>query len=158
MPGMEKNYIKEVYFDILSIKMKHLSRLSLFIGLLVLSNSVCAAVYKYTDKNGKVHYSDHPFVYKWLCALAIYPTPNWEMTIAIGRALEPKGVAVNFDNLLLLSRISRGNPGVDGFPVQWCLSSSFRGHIRNASRVLIPQMKSFVPRRMIMRKFLHRWQ
>ena len=43
---------------------------------------------------------DHPTVYQWLCALAVYPSPNWEITIAIGRALEPRGVEVNFDNLL----------------------------------------------------------
>lgn len=41
----------------------------------------------------------------WLQALSVYPSPTWELTIAIGKALEPQGVVVNFDNLLLLARI-----------------------------------------------------
>lgn len=45
---------------------------------------------------------DHPAVYRWLCALAVYPNPNWQLTLGIGRAI---GAPVNFDNLLLLSRI-----------------------------------------------------
>lgn len=56
---------------------------------------------------------DYPSVYQWLCALAVYPAPIWAMTIAIGRALEPKGVEVNFENLLLLSRI----PWLQGQPL-----------------------------------------
>jgi acyl carrier protein len=47
----------------------------------------------------------HPDVYKWMCALAVCPQPNWETTIAIGKALKPKGVEVTFDKLLLLARI-----------------------------------------------------
>lgn len=46
--------------------------------------------------------SDYPQVYRWLCALAVYPEANWQMTLAIGRAID---APVNFDNLLLLSRI-----------------------------------------------------
>lgn len=45
---------------------------------------------------------DYPEVYRWLCALAVYPNPNWQLTLGIGRAI---GAPVNFDNLLLLSRI-----------------------------------------------------
>lgn len=44
----------------------------------------------------------YPQVYRWLCALAVYPEANWQMTLAIGRAID---APVNFDNLLLLSRI-----------------------------------------------------
>lgn len=45
---------------------------------------------------------EYPQVYRWLCALAVYPEANWQMTLAIGRAID---APVNFDNLLLLSRI-----------------------------------------------------
>ena len=45
---------------------------------------------------------DYPEVYRWLCALAVYPNPHWQLTLGIGRAI---GAPVNFDNLLLLSRI-----------------------------------------------------
>lgn len=48
---------------------------------------------------------DHPQVFEWLCALVIYPKPTWEITIAVGHALRDFGVEVNYDNLLLLSRI-----------------------------------------------------
>ncbi|MEK7253797.1 MAG: carboxypeptidase-like regulatory domain-containing protein, partial [Bacteroidota bacterium] len=41
-------------------------------------------------------------LYRWLCALAVYPKPEWSLTIAIGRAL---GMETNYDNLLILSRI-----------------------------------------------------
>lgn len=53
----------------------------------------------------KSYLKDHPQLYRWLCALAVYPDPNWTITIAIGRALEPLGVKVTFDNLLILSQI-----------------------------------------------------
>lgn len=46
-----------------------------------------------------------PDVYKWLCALAVCPQPNWETTIAIGKALKPEGVEVTFDKLLLMARV-----------------------------------------------------
>ncbi|MCB0519767.1 MAG: SUMF1/EgtB/PvdO family nonheme iron enzyme [Saprospiraceae bacterium] len=48
---------------------------------------------------------DHPALYLWLCALAVYPKPDWSITLAIGRALAPLGVDLNYDNLLLISRI-----------------------------------------------------
>ena len=41
-------------------------------------------------------------LYRWLCALAVYPTPTWEITLAIGAALD---IPLNADNLLLLARI-----------------------------------------------------
>ena len=47
----------------------------------------------------KIIYSDYPQVYRWLCALAVYPEASWQMTLAIGRAID---APVNFDNLLLL--------------------------------------------------------
>ncbi len=48
---------------------------------------------------------DHPNLYKWLGALAVYPTPRWDMTLAIGRALSEEEVDVTYDNLLMLCRI-----------------------------------------------------
>lgn len=39
---------------------------------------------------------------RWFRALAVFPIPSWEMTIAIGRAL---GVNISYDNLLRLARI-----------------------------------------------------
>lgn len=47
----------------------------------------------------------YPNLYKWLAAIALYPKPEWNMTLAIGRALLPVGVEVTYDNLLVLSRI-----------------------------------------------------
>lgn len=41
-------------------------------------------------------------LYHWFCALALYPTPTWEITLAIGAAL---GIPLNADNLLILARI-----------------------------------------------------
>ena len=41
-------------------------------------------------------------LYRWFCALALYPTPTWEITLAIGAALD---VPLNADNLLLMARI-----------------------------------------------------
>lgn len=48
------------------------------------------------------YFRDYPQVYRWFCALAVYPEANWQLTLAIGKAIE---APVNFDNLLLLSRI-----------------------------------------------------
>lgn len=50
----------------------------------------------------KEYLKEHPEVFRWLKALAVYPDPTWNVTIAIGKEI---GVDVNFDNLLLLSRI-----------------------------------------------------
>lgn len=47
----------------------------------------------------------YPQLLTWLRALAVYPTPTWEITLAIGKALAPKGIVVSYDNLLRLSRI-----------------------------------------------------
>jgi hypothetical protein len=56
------------------------------------------------------HISDINLIEQWLCALAVYPHLNWEVTIAIGKAFENKytgsGRLVNYTNLLLISRIS----------------------------------------------------
>jgi len=46
-----------------------------------------------------------PDLLRWLRALAVYPTPTWEITLAIGQGLEKQGVTVRPDDLLVLSRI-----------------------------------------------------
>ncbi len=52
---------------------------------------------------------------KWVCALAVYPHINWNITLAIGKAIEEKyckpGQLVNYTNLLVLSRIAWLNDG-----------------------------------------------
>lgn len=52
-----------------------------------------------------------PYLLKeWLCATAVYPHINWDVSIAIGKAIEDvyaePGKLVNYSNLLILSRIS----------------------------------------------------
>ncbi|MBC7850911.1 MAG: hypothetical protein H7Y31_14310 [Chitinophagaceae bacterium] len=51
----------------------------------------------------------------WVCATAIYPYVNWDITVGIGKALEKKyctpGELVNYTNLLILSRIQWMNDG-----------------------------------------------
>lgn len=46
--------------------------------------------------------ADDPELFRWLSALAVASQPNWNLTIAIGRALS---IEVTHDRLLLLSRI-----------------------------------------------------
>ncbi|HLP94533.1 MAG TPA: SUMF1/EgtB/PvdO family nonheme iron enzyme [Saprospiraceae bacterium] len=46
-----------------------------------------------------------PDLLLWLRALAVYPVPTWEITLAIGQSLEKQGVTVRPDDLLILSRI-----------------------------------------------------
>lgn len=53
----------------------------------------------------KDYLANRPDLYTWFCALAVYPKATWEITLAIGKALYPKGVRVTFDNLLILARI-----------------------------------------------------
>ena len=53
-------------------------------------------------KHYEDYLKDHPDVLKWLKALAVYPEPNWNITIAIGEKLN---VPITFDNLMLLARI-----------------------------------------------------
>lgn len=48
---------------------------------------------------------EHPGLFTWLQAIAVYPKPVWNLTLAIGHALGEHEVDVNYDNLLILSRI-----------------------------------------------------
>ncbi|MBK9487550.1 MAG: hypothetical protein IPO07_01255 [Haliscomenobacter sp.] len=41
-------------------------------------------------------------LYRWFCALALYPSPTWEITLAVGAALD---IPLNADSLLVLARI-----------------------------------------------------
>ncbi|MBK9014988.1 MAG: PKD domain-containing protein [Saprospiraceae bacterium] len=58
-----------------------------------------------TAADHRDYLSAYPTIYRWVCALAVYPKPDWSITLAIGRALQPMGVDVNYDNLLIISRI-----------------------------------------------------
>jgi len=59
--------------------------------------------------------ADAYLVEQWLCALAVYPHINWQVTIAVGQAFENAfshgGKLVNYSNLLVLSRIQWMNDG-----------------------------------------------
>lgn len=55
----------------------------------------------------------HPELLPWLKALVVHPELRWDLTIAIGKALD---APVTFDNLLILSRIPAFTEG--RFPVR----------------------------------------
>jgi outer membrane protein OmpA-like peptidoglycan-associated protein/PKD repeat protein len=60
-----------------------------------------------TAEEHRDYLKNHPALYRWLCAVAVYPKPDWNITLAIGHALstaDPQ-IGVNYDNLLILSRI-----------------------------------------------------
>lgn len=44
-------------------------------------------------------------LYEWFLALSVFPSPNWDFTISVGKALESEGLYLSFENLLKLSRI-----------------------------------------------------
>jgi len=55
---------------------------------------------------GLQHYLKDERLFEWLCAAATFPTPTWELTLAIGQKLhENERVMVSYGNLLKLSRI-----------------------------------------------------
>jgi len=58
----------------------------------------------------QTYFGGSPELYRWFCALMVYPTLTWPLTLAIGQAI---GAPVNFDNLLLLSHI----PYLQGQPM-----------------------------------------
>ncbi|MCB0642481.1 MAG: hypothetical protein KDC44_12615, partial [Phaeodactylibacter sp.] len=49
--------------------------------------------------------SDYPALWTWLASLSVFPELDWALTLAIGEDLTGFGVEVNFENLLILSRI-----------------------------------------------------
>lgn len=53
----------------------------------------------------KDYLQNYPKLATWLYALAVHPVISWELTLAIGHALEKETSLVTFDNLLYLSRI-----------------------------------------------------
>ncbi len=60
--------------------------------------------------NERLNYNvDVNLMEQWVCALAVYPHIEWNVTIAIGKAFEERfskaGHLVNFTNLLIVSRI-----------------------------------------------------
>ncbi|MBC7777621.1 MAG: SUMF1/EgtB/PvdO family nonheme iron enzyme [Phycisphaerae bacterium] len=65
--------------------------------------------HRYTRWRDSVDHEEYlagrPDLLLWLRALAVYPTPIWEITLAIGQSLEKQGVTVRPDDLLILSRI-----------------------------------------------------
>ena len=50
----------------------------------------------------ETYFANEPQLLRWIKALAVIPSPAWEMTLAIGNAL---GIVPRFDYLLQLSRI-----------------------------------------------------
>lgn len=61
--------------------------------------------FRWRNGDDVLDYFDHDLGLQiWAMALAVYPNPNLDLTVAIGRALSSKGVEVNYDNLLKISR------------------------------------------------------
>ena len=59
------------------------------------------------------HFAERKGLFQWLSALAVYPKPNWSLTLSIGQALAARGVvALNYDNLLQLSRVEWLQTGI----------------------------------------------
>lgn len=52
------------------------------------------------------YFASQADLWLWLRSLAVFPEPNWRLTIAIGKALAPLKVKLGYDQLLQLSRIS----------------------------------------------------
>ncbi|MTB50264.1 carboxypeptidase-like regulatory domain-containing protein [Lewinella sp. W8] len=50
------------------------------------------------------YFATDPALQTWARALAVYPNPNLDLTVAIGHSLSSQDVEVNYDNLLKISR------------------------------------------------------
>ncbi|MCB0625701.1 MAG: hypothetical protein KDC43_17730, partial [Saprospiraceae bacterium] len=50
-------------------------------------------------------YLQDEHLFRWLAATAVYPQRLWPVTIAIGQALRPTGLELNYEHLYKLSRI-----------------------------------------------------
>lgn|GEM_PF-2096641 len=75
-------------------------------------------------------------LYQWLCAIMEYPTPNWELLLHIGQALEKdKKVEVNYSNLLLLARI----PWMQDGDVPFDLRQKLLEELLPENRILVRQ-------------------
>ena len=61
----------------------------------------------------KAYLRQHPELLPWLKALVVHPDLRWDLTIAVGKALD---APVTFDNLLILARIPDFDKGA--FPVR----------------------------------------
>lgn len=62
-----------------------------------------------TDAHQLEQYLDEPFLFQWLCAIAVYPRIQWDVLVSIGKALQAAhypGEEVSYSSLLKLVRIS----------------------------------------------------
>ncbi len=72
-----------------------------------------ANVYNFQEFDALQHYLANEQLLKWVCSLAVYPTIDWNLTLAIGKKLETENACkgqpvelVNYSNLLKIGRIS----------------------------------------------------
>ncbi|WP_153797955.1 hypothetical protein [Foetidibacter luteolus] len=93
-------------------------------------------------------YLGNRYLLQWVCSLAVYPVPDWNLTLAIGHALEKmwagKGKTlslVNYSNLLKLARISWLHDGVISGTIKTLLLQHLEKEVQlTARRVLLEQL------------------
>ena len=74
-----------------------------------------ARYFNFQDFDALMKYLDNPALLEWVSATAVYPSVDWKVTVAIGKALEERSKPhklVTYENLLKISRISWMQDGI----------------------------------------------
>ncbi|MEO6723420.1 MAG: PKD domain-containing protein [Ferruginibacter sp.] len=64
--------------------------------------------FDFQDVTQLQQYLNDPFLFQWICSIAVYPRIRWDVTVAIGEALQAenyKGRDINYSALLKIVRI-----------------------------------------------------
>jgi lysozyme family protein len=99
-------------------------------------------LYNFQELGSLKEYLGNEYLLQWICSLAVYPTVDWNLTIAIGRKLESEFASngkqvdlVNYSHLLKIGRISWLQDG----NVTNALRVDMLGYLNNKTELLARQ-------------------
>lgn len=84
-------------------------------------------------------------IQQWVFSLAIYPKPDWEMTLTVGKALEKHfavrpGALVNYSNLEILSQVEWLNDGLVSDDLRSEMLLRLREEVHQVARATLQQL------------------
>lgn len=99
-----QNNVLRILLDVISLQVETTKQ-----DKIEISETYSARYYNFQDFDALSEYLANEALLEWVCATAVYPHVDWNVTLAIGSALENTGKQkklITYENLLKISRIS----------------------------------------------------